>query len=135
MFYLPCQAGNGGVSFITDYTGPARKPLDANDWAAAAAQRSLPSEPIIAAPVIDAIDLEQADRLKQARIARALDKWRSAPPNEGNRRFFLLGVDLRRAGLDTNEMRQLLRQEASAARSPAERQSEIEHVLANTARR
>ena len=53
----------------------------------------------------------------------AIQTWRIAPAKSGNEAFFQLGIDLRSAGLSTDEIEDVLRLETGNARHPAGRAS------------
>ena len=74
------------------------------------------------------IAAEERRRFRTIRAQRqeaAIQKWRAAPAETGNRAFFQLGVDLRSAGLSMADIEATLRQEAGYARHPAERRDQI----------
>ena len=48
----------------------------------------------------------------------AIQTWRIAPAKSGNEAFFQLGIDLRSAGLSTDEIEDVLRLETGNARHP-----------------
>jgi hypothetical protein len=64
----------------------------------------------------------------------AIDKWRAAPPAQGNERFYLLAVELNKLGLTAEEIKGILLQEASFARSPAERRDQIPSIMRSLGR-
>jgi hypothetical protein len=153
LFYLPCQAQDPRDSFFIDHHSASRQPLDPYVWAGYAANHHRPEpEPsaTVAQPVSptvvptelmpptvcpklrqvrEMIAAEEAAKVQVQRQAAAIEKWRSAPAETGNRAFFQLGVDLRSAGLSMSDIESTLRQEAGYARHPAERRREIRSVM------
>jgi hypothetical protein len=121
LFYLPCQAQNPADSFFIDFNDKSRAPLDPYVWARYAANhyRPEPDLPVTVAPTVvepapqpmpptncpklhrmrELLAEEAAAKVRNHRAQRreaAIQKWRSAPAETGNRAFFQLGVDLRR---------------------------------------
>jgi hypothetical protein len=155
LFYLPCQAQNPRDSFFIDHNTPGRVPLDPYRWAGYAANHHRPEpEPsaTVAQPVMRSVaqppmpptncpklrrmrDLlagEAAAKVQNDRTQRqaaAIQKWRAAPAETGNRAFFQLGVDLGSAGLSMAEIENSLRLEAENARHPTERRGEVNGIM------
>jgi hypothetical protein len=65
----------------------------------------------------------------------AIGNWRGsrAYPGEGGRRFFILAVQLRSAGMGMSEIEGTLRSEVAYGRSPDERRAQIASIM-NTLR-
>lgn len=66
---------------------------------------------------------------REERMAKAIEAWRSTPPGMGHQEFFRFAASLRGAGLDEDEVRAKLYEEAQFARSPRERRAEIRDIL------
>jgi hypothetical protein len=155
LFYLPCQAQDPRDSFFIDHNSASRQPLDPYVWAGYAANHVRPTSPeasktitpIVAEPVQppmpttvcpklrqvrEMISAEEAAKVQDDKAQRqeaAIQKWRAAPAETGNRAFFQLGVDLRGAGLSMADIDSVLRQEAGYARHPAERRRETKGIM------
>ena len=67
--------------------------------------------------------------VRAQRQEAAIQKWRAAPAEGGNRAFFQFGADLRRAGLSMADIDATLRQEAAHARHPSERRDQIKYIM------
>ena len=154
LFYLPAQAQDPLNSFFIDHNSASRQPLDPYVWAGYAANHHRPEpgpsatvaqpvSPTVPEPlpptvcpklrqVREMIAAEAAAKVQDdwgQRQEAAIQKWRAAPAETGNRAFFQLGVDLRSAGLSMADIEVTLRQEAGSARHPAERRRETKSVI------
>lgn len=164
LFYLPCQAGAGPEhSFFIDFARPGRGVLNvlaliensiqrdeppppiSVEHPASVVSASLPSQSRAAAaspnPTLarmrEALATEatvSAARIREAAIVAAIDRWRAAPRGNGNRAFFQLAVDLRKAGVEFREIASRLREEAASAHSPSERRAEIAAIMRKIAK-
>lgn len=149
--YLPCQAKkqhrkpNMGSFWIENWDAPL---LDPDQWA----NRLLPDMPdYMTTPVVDnrseavkamAIELQRREAngghtvkecqetKKRTAYERALERWRGTEAGEGNRSFFRFGVELRAAGFDDTEIRQLLDQHYADSRSNSvDRKKQIPGIM------
>ena len=88
----------------------------------------------------DALAAKKAQSLagqRKARVAAATAAWQATAsvPGTGNNAFFRLGAALKGAGLDEAEIKRLLSEQATYARSPQERRAEIKGILKSLGRR
>jgi len=127
LFYLPCQAENPSHSFFEVYSDAPRAALDPTTWIEnsghlikAEEERPTPRE---------------EGQLNQVAVDAAVAEWRgsTAYPGEGGYRFFMLGVQLRSAGMDHHDIKATLDVEAAYGRSPKERKAQIRSIM-NTLR-
>ena len=122
LFYLPSQAADPKQSFFELYEGEGRAPIDVQQWIEAAQFSSDPQyEP-----------LDQTTRpLNEEAVQIAISEWRQSPqfPNEGNDRFFRLGVGLRAAGMTDSELQATLNEEFCHGQSPEERRRQIPTIM------
>ena len=75
---------------------------------------------------------EEAAKAKTNLVQRqsaAIERWRYAPPGDGNDAFFQLGVDLDRTGMSPAEIDATLWQEAGYGRHPSERRAQIKYIM------
>ena len=134
-----------GSFWIENWDAPL---LDPDQWA----DRLLPDMPdYMATPVVDnrseavkamAIELQRREAKgghtakecqetkKRTAYENALERWRGTQAGEGNRSFFRFGVELRAAGFDDTEIRQLLDQHHADSRSnSADRRKQIPGII------
>jgi hypothetical protein len=159
LFYLPCQAKDPSHSFFIDHNDPMRGPLDLHQWIESCIVDLRPEpEPVVinAKPkaatatvanvssklqaLSDALRAQQAESSaghRQRMVAKAIDEWQTfgVQRGAGHGGFFKLACALQRAGLDENEIRDTLYQEAFFAHSPRERRGEIKGILKSLSRR
>ena len=152
LFYLPCQAQDPRDSFFIDHNSASRQPLDPYQWAGFAANHYRSEPELAVRPTVaelvqqpmpptncpklrrmrDMIATEEEAKVQDVRAQRqeaAIQKWRAAPAEGGNRAFFQFGADLRRAGLSMADIDATLRQEAAHARHPSERRDQIKYIM------
>jgi hypothetical protein len=122
LFYLPSQAADPKQSFFELYEGEGRAPIDVEQWIAAAQ--------ISPEPQYEPLDQRTGPRNEEA-VQIAISEWRQSPqfPNEGNDRFFRLGLGLRAAGMTDSELQATLYEEAYYGRSPEERRRQIPSIM------
>jgi hypothetical protein len=154
LFYLPCQAANPAYSFFIDHNGTGRQPIDPYVWAGYAANHRRPApervetaEPAVTIPQRTSIPISKCPKLQRMRelIAEeeagriesirsrhqeaAINRWHGALPGDGNDAFFRLALDLNRLGMSHGEVNSILWQEASQARHPSERRTQIKYIM------
>jgi len=123
LFYLPAQAAEGTASFFKFYEGGPRRPLETEAWLRNI-RLEAPSEPKLG-----------GDRLvNSTEMTAAIAQWRGSRPGKGNDAFYALALELARLGMTTNEVEQILLQEAHCARSPAERKNQIPSIIRSLAK-
>ena len=71
----------------------------------------------------------KAETYRAQRQAQAIEKWRHAPPGDGNGAFLRLGHDLSRIGMNHAEIGATLWQEAGYGRHPSERRVQIKYIM------
>ena len=59
----------------------------------------------------------------------AIERWRHAPPGDGNGAFLRLCHDLDRSGMSPGEIDATLWQEAGYGRHPSERRAQIKYIM------
>jgi hypothetical protein len=81
-------------------------------------------------PQYEPLDQRTGPRNEEA-VQIAISEWRQSPqfPNEGNDRFFRLGLGLRAAGMTDSELQATLYEEAYYGRSPEERRRQIPSIM------
>ena len=149
LFFLPCQPSDPSGLIWQEYTGHHRKPLDVmsavrNTILHPDPEPSKPNPlPTIEPqkPNINASDelrrvqahlaanRQTIDQERQARVSAAIAAWQSCPSGAGNTEFFRLGARLGKAGLDLNDVRSMLTNQATYANSPRERLREIPGII------
>lgn len=124
LFYAPCQAAEHGASFFHDYNEPGRAAIDPELWIENDIRTVSPTHPVSdqGQNVIVSADKSQV-------IQSATDRWRSTPRGHGNKGFYRLAQDLRRAGLSNDEIRTRLDIEATYAASPKDRAADARRMI------
>jgi len=69
------------------------------------------------------------NNIDQARVDHAIAEWRRTPKGHGNEAFFRLALECKRAGMNANQLEELLIREAQSANSPAERKIQIAGIM------
>ena len=149
LFYLPVQAAAGrDASFFMTFGGGKRQAINPYEWIDKTIidHRPEPEPELVQTvrqpmPPTKCLKLQrmreliaeegavQAETYRAQRQAQAIEKWRHAPPGDGNGAFFQLGVDLDRAGISPGEIDATLWQEASYGRHQAERRAQIKYIM------
>ena len=122
LFYLPAQAEEANDSFFKFYDDGPRRPLEPEAWLRNV-RLETPSEP----------GLDGNRLVNGTEMAAAIAQWRGSPPGMGNDAFYALAMELARLGMTTNEVEQILLQEAHFGRSPAERRNQIPSIIRSLA--
>jgi hypothetical protein len=77
--------------------------------------------------------LQPADQgeYDQARLDAAVAKWRlsASHPGEGNQKFYLFAVELKKIGMSNIEITAMLKAEAQFGRSPLKRINQIPGIM------
>lgn len=124
LFYAPCQAADKEASFFHDFCDEGRMPIDPHLWVEndirtiKQCKNSVTSDNIIQLP---------AENVQQ--IQSAVERWRSTPRGQGNRSFYRLLQDLKRAGLREDDIRIKLDEEVNYAASPEDRAADARRML------
>lgn len=144
IFYMPSSHPH---SFLSHYHGPHRKAIDPDQWLEQAPLELLereyttatPKAPVVAPQAPQEIGCAQRSYYPETAqpnrndnwVARAIALWRESQLQRGvgNVQFFVLANRLRRAGLDSMEIGQVLSEECMHARSPCERRNEIAGLM------
>jgi hypothetical protein len=128
LFYLPCRAEDPSHSFFEVYSDGPRTALDPTTWIKNSGH-------LIKAEEEERPTPREEGQLNQVAVDAALAEWRgsTAYPGEGGHRFFMLGVQLRSAGMDHYDIKATLDVEAAYGRSPKERKAQIRSIM-NTLR-
>jgi hypothetical protein len=124
LFYLPAQAAEATDSFFRFYNDQPRRPLEPEVWLRNVSLET-PSE----------TGLDGHRLVDDTEIATAVAQWRGSRPGKGNDAFYALALELARLGMTTNEVEQILLQEAHCARSPAERKNQIPSIIRSLAKK
>ncbi|AWM88641.1 hypothetical protein C4E04_19175 [Microvirga sp. 17 mud 1-3] len=125
LFFRPCQAKDPKASFFEIFEDGGRKPLDPEEWLDKARER----ETRHPKPVQPLINLRSS--VDQAMVTAARRHWRSVChiEKQGNTEFFKLGLKLASAGMNEEQIREVLNEEWPYARHPHERRSGVEWVI------
>jgi hypothetical protein len=123
LFYLPAQAKDSSQSFFHYYNDPEREVLDPIPW--------IQNGNIALQPELPPWNqtTEQNREVDTAKVEAAIRDWRATPPHHGNDSFFMLGVKLRNAGKNPNEIERILQQEARFGRSPKDRRRQVPGIM------
>jgi hypothetical protein len=123
LFYAPCQAADPKASFFMDYDEEGRTAIDAELWI----QNDIRDTEAKAEEIEGRASAISADKAHEIQVAT--NRWRSAPRGQGNRAFYRLAQDLKRAGLTKAEIRTRLEIEAMHASSPRDRAADAKRFL------
>jgi hypothetical protein len=149
LFYLPVQAAAGGnASFFMTFDGGRRQAINPYEWIDKTIIDHRPQqepEPVqtLRHPMPDTecprlrrmrelIAEEEAAKAKANLVQRqsaAIERWRHAPPGDGNGAFLRLGHDLDRSGMSPGEIDATLWKEAAYGRHPSERRAQIKYIM------
>jgi hypothetical protein len=123
LFYMPCKAADPKGSFFKDYHGDGREPLCPSQWVTHAILPDQRKFEVTAAAVTRPVD--------ENRIEAALARWRSEgiTPEQGNREFWCLAVQLKAAGMPYDQIERTLQEEASVANTPKDRLKDIRGIM------
>jgi hypothetical protein len=124
LYFLPCQAADPKQSFLTYYDRPERSALDPLPWI------TNNIIPLQSGPTNWSDSITEDTPVDRTVAPRAITDWRQkTPPHHGNERFFLLAVNLRKAGMDADQIKETLEAEAKFGRSPMERRAQIRSIM------
>ena len=123
LFYLPCRAEEPKESFFKYHNDAGRTALDPVLW--------VENAPIPLQPEYECWSGEEPKNgpVDQSRVDRAIAEWRSTPKGYGNEGFFKLAVECKQAGMNANQIEELLEREAKFGRSPVERRNQIASIM------
>jgi hypothetical protein len=126
LFYLPGQARNPADSFFHVYFDGRRQPISPSLW--------IENTTIPLRPELEVLPVEwDGSAINERLVEQAKVIWRgsSAYPHRGNEMFFNLGLSLRRAGMNPQQLEATLRNEAQYGRTPSERLDQIPSIMAS----
>jgi len=129
-FFLPCQAAAGAeLSFFIDFN-ENRKPLNALEWLQDMLDRHQATLTAPAEEPEEDIENEISDD-HIGSVDEAWARWErlGGQPGQGNREFFILNLNLLRAGVDDVEREKLLEKAADMAHSPEDRRRDIPRLM------
>jgi hypothetical protein len=125
LFYLPCIAQAKGASFFAYYDDAGRKTLNPVTWLTNTTPEAEVCE--YYEPWDECLD--PPPEINHTLVDAARREWRSAPKGQGNDVYFRFALKLRKAGLSPAEIKAILTEEASYARSPKDRKAQIPSIL------
>ena len=122
LFYAPCQAAEPKASFFIDYNQEGRIAIDAELWI----EHDIRDIEAKAEEMEGRASAISADKAHAIQVAT--NRWRSAPRGQGNRAFYRLAQDLKRAGLTKAEIGTRLEIESKHASSPQDRAADAKRL-------